>query len=70
MDSYFANYLMQTLETARLLGAEAIVTGISGEAAQSLVALGLDLRHPRTAGDLTSGIEAAERLLGPQWGTP
>jgi rsbT co-antagonist protein RsbR len=51
-------------ERARLMGATAIVTGLSSEVAQSLVALGIDLGSFNTVGDLQGGVEDAERLLG------
>ena len=46
------------------MGASVIVTGLSSDVAQALVALGIDLREIATAGDLQGGIEEAERLLG------
>jgi rsbT co-antagonist protein RsbR len=48
---------------ARLMGATVIVTGLSSEVAQSLVALGIDLAKFNTVGDLQGGLEDAERLL-------
>ena len=44
-----------------------IVTGLSADVAQSLVALGIDLAKLNTVGDLQGGIEEAERLLGYQF---
>ncbi|HWG91190.1 MAG TPA: protoglobin domain-containing protein [Candidatus Thermoplasmatota archaeon] len=64
VDSLVANHLVQTVEAARLMGATAILTGISPEIAQTLVTLGLSLGQMRTVGDLQGGIEEAERLLG------
>ena len=64
VDSKVANHLLQTIAAARLMGATAIVTGLSAEVAQSLVALGVDLGKVNTVGDLQGGLEAAERLLG------
>jgi hypothetical protein len=49
---------------ARLMGAIVIVTGLSAEVAQALVALGVDLGRINTIGDLQGGLEEAERLLG------
>jgi rsbT co-antagonist protein RsbR len=46
------------------MGALVIVTGLSSEVAQSLVALGIELGKLNTVGDLQGGIEEAERLLG------
>lgn len=64
VDSKVANHLMQTVMAARLMGALAIVTGLSAEVAQALVTLGVDLGNVRTAGDLQGGLEEAERMLG------
>jgi rsbT co-antagonist protein RsbR len=64
VDSKVANHLIQTVAAARLMGANVIVTGLSAEVAQSLVALGVDLSSIRTMNDLQGGLEEAERLLG------
>jgi rsbT co-antagonist protein RsbR len=64
IDSKVANHLLQTVAAARLMGATVIVTGLSAEVAQSLVALGIDLTKLNTVGDLQGGIEEGERLLG------
>lgn len=64
VDTKVANHLVQTVEAARLMGAVSIVSGIAPDIAQTLVRLGIDLRRIRTVGDLQSGIEEAERLLG------
>jgi rsbT co-antagonist protein RsbR len=64
IDSGVANHLIQTVTAARLMGASVIVTGLSAEVAQSLVALGIDLNKLNTIGDLQGGLEEAERLLG------
>lgn len=63
VDSRVANHIVQTVEAARLMGAAAIVTGLSAEVAQTLVRLGVGLSAVRTVGDLQGGIEEAERLL-------
>jgi rsbT co-antagonist protein RsbR len=64
IDLTVANHLVQTVEAARLMGASAIITGLSSEIAQTLVDLGVDLSMMRTVGDLQGGLEEAERLLG------
>lgn len=63
VDSKVAKHLAQTCESARLMGATVIITGISQEIAQTLVTIGADLSSVRTLGDLQSGIEEVERLL-------
>jgi rsbT co-antagonist protein RsbR len=64
VDSKVANHLIQTVAAARLMGAFVIVTGLSADVAQALVALGVDLGRINTIGDLQGGLEEAERLLG------
>ncbi len=64
IDLTVANHLVQTVEASRLMGASAIVTGLSSKIAQTLVDLGVDLSMMRTVGDLQGGLEEAERLIG------
>jgi rsbT co-antagonist protein RsbR len=64
IDLTVANHLVQTVEAARLMGASAIITGLSSKIAQTLVDLGVDLSMMRTVGDLQGGLEEAERLIG------
>src|SRR5574341_1539590 len=64
IDANVANYLVQTVDAARLMGATVIVTGLSPEIAQTLVVIGVDLTKMDTVGDLQGGIEKAERMLG------
>jgi rsbT co-antagonist protein RsbR len=40
------------------------VTGLSSEVAQTLVTIGVELGKINAMGDLQSGMEEAERLLG------
>ena len=63
IDVEVANHLVQTVEAARLMGASAIITGLSSKIAQTLVDLGVDLSMMQTVGDLQGGLEEAERLL-------
>lgn len=64
IDRTVANYLVQTVEASRLMGARTILTGLSSEIAQTLVDLDVDLGSMKTVGDLQGGIEEAERLAG------
>jgi rsbT co-antagonist protein RsbR len=64
IDLQVANHLVQTVEAARLMGASAIITGLSSRIAQTLVDLGVDLSMMHTVGDLQGGLEEAERLIG------
>lgn len=63
VDSAVANHLLQTVRAAKLLGASAVVTGISTENAQTLTRIGVDLTGLVTTSDLQSGIEEAEWML-------
>jgi rsbT co-antagonist protein RsbR len=64
VDSMVANHLLQAVEAAGLLGATAIVTGVSAEVAQTVVRIGVDLTRLRTVGDLQGGLAEAMRLVG------
>jgi len=64
VDSKVANHLLQTVDSARLMGAKVIVTGLSPEVAQTITQVGVDLSRITTAGDLQGGIEVAEKILG------
>ncbi len=66
VDAAVANNLVQTVQAARLLGAELILTGISREISQTLVGLGMKFSEMHVMGDLQSGIEEAEAMLGYQ----
>ena len=63
IDLTVANHLVQTVKATRLMGATAIVTGLSSSIAQTLVDLGVDVSMIRSVGDLQGGLEVAERLL-------
>jgi rsbT co-antagonist protein RsbR len=63
VDSAVANHLLQTVRAAKLLGANAVVTGISTENAQTLTRIGVDLSGLITTSDLQSGIDEAEWIL-------
>ena len=45
IDLTVANHLVQTVKASRLMGASAIITGLSSSIAQTLVDLGVDLEH-------------------------
>ena len=64
VDSKVANHLFQTAAAARLMGAQAVITGLSADVAQALVALGVDVGRLSTVGDLQGGLEEAQRILG------
>ena len=64
VDSKVANHLMQTIDAARLMGARAIITGLSPDVAQALVSIGVDVARFNAVGNLQGGIEEADRILG------
>jgi anti-anti-sigma regulatory factor len=63
VDAGVTGSLVSTASALRLLGAQAVITGIRPDIAQSLVALNVDLRGVVTLGTLQSGIAyAMDRL--------
>jgi NADPH:quinone reductase-like Zn-dependent oxidoreductase len=51
-----ASSLIQTAQAAMLLGAQVVMVGIRPEIAQSIIGLGIDLRHLKMYSDLASAI--------------
>jgi rsbT co-antagonist protein RsbR len=64
VDSEVANHLNKTIQTARLKGARAIVTGVSEAVAETIVDLGIDWGKIDTLSDLQSGLIVALNSLG------
>ena len=56
--------LVQAAQAARLLGAEVILTGVSPQAARTLVELATDMRGIKTLSSLEQGVELAMRRAG------
>lgn len=63
IDTAVANHLIKTIQAAKMLGAETIITGISPANAQTLVTLGLDLSMMTTRSTLRSGVKLADEML-------
>jgi rsbT co-antagonist protein RsbR len=63
IDSHVAAHLSNAVEAMRLMGAHTIITGVSAEVGQAMVALGADLDNVITRGDLQEGLEEAERVM-------
>jgi rsbT co-antagonist protein RsbR len=63
IDTATANHLAQACDAVRLMGANIVITGMSAEIAQTLVALGTRLPANRTVGDLQEGIAAIQELV-------
>jgi rsbT co-antagonist protein RsbR len=59
-----ANHLVQSVEAARLIGVIVILSGLSPAVARALIELGVNLSAYDVVGDLQSGIERSEHLLG------
>ncbi len=59
VDTQVANVLIQAAQAVKLLGAEAVLTGIRPEVAQTLVGLGVNLAGIVTHGSLKTGIDYA-----------
>ena len=63
VDSAVANHLLMAAKAARLLGATAIITGLSTVNAETLARLGVDLGEVITLADLETAIAEAAPLL-------
>ena len=59
VDTAVAAHLLQATQAVRLLGAEAILVGITPEVAQTMVQLGVDFNMLTTQSDLQSGVTYA-----------
>ncbi|MFW5895146.1 MAG: STAS domain-containing protein [archaeon] len=63
VDSQVANNLIKTIKAVRLLGSEAIITGIKPEVAQTIVNLGVNLSNIITKSTLAEGLKFAFKEL-------
>lgn len=63
VDTAVADHFLQTVRASRILGAEAILTGISPQNAQTLVRLGVDLSEIVTTGSLQAGLKRALQIV-------
>ncbi|MEP6694809.1 MAG: STAS domain-containing protein [Chloroflexota bacterium] len=64
VDTAVAKHLLETVSSARLLGAEVFIVGLSSRTAMTLVHLGLDLGGVITRTTLAKGLELAFDRLG------
>ncbi len=64
VDTAVARHLMETVSAARLLGAQALVVGLSKHTALTLVHLGIDLGGVTTRTTMAKGLELAFARLG------
>jgi rsbT co-antagonist protein RsbR len=66
IDSLVAGHLIKTVQAAKMLGADTIITGISPPNAQTLVNLGVDLSSFITKNNLRAGLKHADEMLKPR----
>ena len=64
VDTAIAKHLLETVDAARLLGAEVLIVGLSSRTAMTLVHLGLDLGGVTTRTTMAKGLQLAFRRLG------
>ena len=64
VDTQVAQHLLKTVQAARLLGAEAIVSGIRPQIAQTIVALGIEFGDIHTKANLSDAMLLAMRRSG------
>lgn len=64
VDTAVANYLVQTIRAANLLGCQCVLVGIRPHLAHTLVQLGIDFGDLLTMGSLQSGLTYALQHLG------
>lgn len=63
VDTQTAHHITRTISAVRLLGAQAILTGVGPALASTLVELGIDLSSVITRSSLAAGLEDAMNLL-------
>ncbi|MCL0048019.1 PAS domain S-box protein [Dehalococcoidia bacterium] len=64
IDTQVVNHLIKTIQAAKLLGAECVITGIKPEIAQTMIQLGLDMQSFPTRRSLRDGLMYALEKLG------
>lgn len=63
VDTMVAQHLMKTMEAAKLMGAECIISGIRPEIAQTMVHLGVDLTTVRTKSNMSRALKEAIAMM-------
>ena len=69
IDSGVAQHLLETVEAARLMGTESILSGVRPDTAQSMVHLGIDLGGLRSRTSLRDALQLALRLIDARAGS-
>ena len=64
VDTQVAQHLLKTVQAARLLGAECLISGIRPQIAQTVVALGIEFGDIQTKASLADALLAALRRSG------
>jgi rsbT co-antagonist protein RsbR len=64
VDTAVAQALLQSARAARLVGAEAVLVGISPQVAETIISLGMDLTDLATKSDLQAGVAYAFEKVG------
>lgn len=64
VDTLVAQHLLKTVEAARLMGAECIISGIRPQIAQTIVHLGVDLNAVTTKASMAAALGIALQRLG------
>lgn len=62
VDTMVAHHIIQATEAVRLIGAKCMLVGIRPEIAQTIVALGIDLKDFTTTSNLQLGVKEALKL--------
>jgi rsbT co-antagonist protein RsbR len=62
IDSQVAQHLMKTIDGARLMGADSIISGVRPETAQAMVHLGVNIGNIRSRSTLRDALQLAIRL--------
>lgn len=64
VDTVVAHHILQAADAVRLVGSKCMLVGIRPEIAQTIVDLGIDLKHITTTSTLQRGIEQALEMTG------
>jgi len=62
VDTAVANHLIRMTKGARIMGCEAIVSGVSAQVAETIVELGIEVGEMKTTGNLKDALRLAFRL--------
>jgi len=62
VDTAVANHLIRMTKGARIMGCEAIVSGVSAQVAETIVELGIEIGEMKTTGNLKDALKLAFRL--------